>query len=84
MAYHEAAHGLNVVSENLEAASQRLDLAERHHVMGQSAYEKGELELIDLLKMQATVLAAKRQVTRLIIDEKRQTALYNQAVGQLP
>lgn len=81
---HEAAHSLNVVSENLAASAERMDLAERHQAMGESAYEKGELELIDLLKVQATAIAAKRQVTRLKIDQKRQTALYNQAVGKLP
>ena len=81
---HEAAHSLNVVSENLSASSERMGLAERHQAMGESAYEKGELELIDLLKVQATAIAAKRQVTRLQIDQKRQTAFYNQAVGKLP
>lgn len=84
LALHEAAHSLNVVGQNLAAASERMDLAERHQAMGESAYEKGELELIDLLKVQATAIAAKRQVTRLLIDEKKQTALYNQAVGKLP
>jgi cobalt-zinc-cadmium efflux system outer membrane protein len=81
---HEAAHSLNVVSQNLAAASERMDLAERHQTMSESAYEKGELELIDLLKVQATAIAAKRQVTRLLIDQKRQTAFYNQAVGIFP
>ncbi len=81
---HEAAHSLNVVSQNLAAAAERMDLAGRHQAMSESAYEKGELELIDLLKVQATAIAAKRQVTRLLIDQKRQTAFYNQAVGKLP
>jgi outer membrane protein TolC len=84
LALHEAAHGLNVVHQNIEAASARLDLAERHQAMSEVAYEKGEIELIDLLKVQATAIAARRQVSRLLIDEKRQTALYNQAVGDLP
>jgi hypothetical protein len=52
--------------------------------MGELAYEKGELELIDLLKIQATAIDARRQVSRLEIGQKRQTALYNQAVGDLP
>lgn len=84
MALHEAAHSLNVVRENIVTATDRMKLVERHQVMGLSAYEKGELDLFDLLKLQATALDAKRQVTRLIIDEKRQAALYNQAVGILP
>lgn len=84
LAMHEAAHGLNVVRQNLIVASERRDLAERHQAMGESAYEKGEFELIDLLKVQSSASAAKRQVTRLTIDEKRQTAFYNQAVGKSP
>jgi outer membrane protein TolC len=84
LALHEAAHGLNVVSQNIEAASARLEFAEKHEAMGEVSYEKGELELIDLLKIQATAIAARRQLSRLTIDQKRQTALYNQAVGDLP
>ena len=84
LALHEAAHGLNVVSQNIEAASARLEFAEQHQAMGEVAYEKGELELIDLLKIQATAIAARRQLAGLTIDEKRQTALYNQAVGETP
>ena len=84
LALHEAAHGLDVVRQNLEAASARLEFADRHQSMGEVAFEKGELELIDLLKIQATAIDARRQVSRLEIDQKRQTALYNQAVGDLP
>jgi outer membrane protein TolC len=83
LALHEAAHGLNVVHENLEMAAERLELAERHEAMGEMAYEKGEIELMDLLRMQTTTIDARRQATRLDIEEKRQTAFYNQAVGEL-
>jgi outer membrane protein TolC len=81
---HEAAHGLVVVRESYAAASQRLEIAERHLAMGELAYEKGEIELIDLLKIKETAIAARRHAMRLQIDEKRQMALYNQAVGELP
>ena len=81
---HEAAHSLAVARENYAAASQRLDIAERHQAMGELAYEKGEIELLDLLKIRETAIAARRLVARLEIEEKRQTALYNQAVGDLP
>ena len=84
LALHEAAHSLNVVHENLAAAEERLALAERQQEMGEVAYEKGELELIDLLKLQSSAIAARRQVSRLLIDKKRQTAMYNQAVGDMP
>ncbi len=84
IAVHEAAHSLNVVHENMVTAAGRMKLVNRHQKMGLSAFEKGEIDLFDLLILQATALDAQRQVTRLIIDEKRQTALYNQAVGILP
>lgn len=81
---HEAAHQLAVVRQNLSTSNERLALADRQLTMAQSAYEKGELEIIDLLKIQSAAFAAKRQVTSLTIGQKRQTSLYNQAVGELP
>jgi outer membrane protein TolC len=84
LAMHEAAHNLAVVQEQLAAASRRLDIAQRHRAMGESAYEKGEIELLDLLKIRESAITARRRVMQLQIDEKRQTARYNQAVGDLP
>jgi len=81
---HEAAHSLAVAREKYAAALQRLDIAERQQAMGELAYEKGEIELLDLLKIRETAIAARRLVARLEIEDKRQTALYNQAVGDLP
>ena len=81
---HEAAHELNVVRETLAAATQLETLADRQYGMGQSAYEKGELDLIDLLKLQSIAMAAKRQVSKLSIEKKQQTSFYNQAIGELP
>ena len=52
--------------------------------MCELAYERGEIELIDLLKIKETAIAARRHAMQLQIDEKRQMALYNQAVGELP
>jgi len=84
LALHESAHELGVIAENLEAATERRELAERHRTMAASGYEKGEIDLVDLLKSQTTEVEARRQVTRLQIERNRQTALYNQAVGVLP
>jgi cobalt-zinc-cadmium efflux system outer membrane protein len=84
LALHEAAHELGVIAENLEAATERRSLAERYRQMAASGYEKGEIDLVDLLRSQANEVEARRQVTRLLIERNRQTALYNQAVGELP
>lgn len=84
LAMHEAAHSLNVVHQNLATARQRLEIADQQQTMGELAYEKGELGILDLLRIQAVTIAAKRQVAGLTIDQRRQTALYNQAVGEIP
>jgi outer membrane protein TolC len=81
---HEAAHGLEVANQNLAEAMERMQLADEQQQMGLIAYETGELDLIDLLRLQEMALSARRSLTRLQIDLKRQTALYNQAVGVLP
>lgn len=81
---HEAMHGLDVIRQNLDASSERSLLAERHLRMAESAYEKGEMNLIDLLRIRATAYRAERQMTGLLINQKRQISLYNQAVGMLP
>lgn len=81
---HEAEHGLYVARQNLMATQTHAELAEQHQTMADSAYEKGEIDLIDLIKIQTAALAAKRQLMGLQIEEKRQIAFYNQAVGELP
>lgn len=84
LALHEASHGLSVARKNLVTARQRSNLAARRYAMGESAYRKGELELIELLTLQRVAIDAERQVLEYEIGTSRQTAMYNQAVGVLP
>lgn len=81
---HEAAHALAVLTESLDAATRRSELASRQYTLGQKAYQQGELGLMDLLRLQHTSFAATRAVMRLVTNQQRHTALYNQAVGDLP
>ena len=81
---HEAAHGLEMARSNLDLANGRSELAQRSYQMGESAYSKGELNLIELLNLRTAFLDAQVQALRFDTEEKRQTALYNQAVGVLP
>ena len=81
---HEAQHTLDTVHHNIDAAAARAELATRHRKMGVLAYQKGELELLDLLRLQRNANAAERQLARLQIEQNRQIAFYNQAVGVLP
>jgi hypothetical protein len=84
LARHEAAHGLESVRETLAAASRRAELAARHYEMAEHAHAQGELDLMDLLRLQQSAFAAKRALRRLEIEESRQIAAYNQAVGESP
>ncbi|NBC23704.1 MAG: TolC family protein [Gammaproteobacteria bacterium] len=84
MALHEAEHALEVARENLTTARRRAELAARHARMGRTAYEAGEIDLMDLLRLQETAVAARRARDRFDIEMSRQTAAYNQAVGVLP
>jgi outer membrane protein TolC len=81
---HEAIHELSVADEKLTIAIMRKDLAARRYSMAQRAHELGEIELLDLLKLQSVAQQAERDANQLLIDKKYQTALYNQAVGALP
>ncbi len=81
---HEAQHTLDTVHHNIDASAARAELAKKHRNMGVLAYQKGEMDLIDLLRLQRNANAAERQLARLQIEQNRQIAFYNQAVGVLP
>lgn len=84
MQLHEAEHGLHVAEAALKLASERAQIAQRHITMGDSAFQKGEMSLLDLLKLQDNAAAAVRQASRLAIEVQRNIAFYNQASGELP
>lgn len=84
LALHEAAHGLEVAQQNRGTAGERAEIARRHAALGLSAYEQGEMDLLDLLRLQDAAVAADAQDGRLRVEANRQIARYNQAVGDLP
>jgi len=84
IAYHEAAHGLDVARENLERAVARRELALEGFHMGETAYSHGEIGLVELLSLRDLYLDASLQALDVEIDVSLQTALYNQAVGVMP
>ncbi len=84
MQLHEAEHGLHVAKAALKLATERAEIAQQHVNMGDSAFQKGEMNLLDLLKLQDNAAAALRQASRLTIEVQRNIAFYNQASGELP
>jgi len=83
-ALHEAEHVLEVDQATLDIANQRKTLAENHTRMSRLAFESGEIALIDFLKIQASAQAAIRDSMERAILLQRDTAFYNQVVGEMP
>lgn len=83
-ALHEAEHNLEVGKATLDIANQRKDIAETHLRMSRLAFEAGEIQLLDFLKIQASAQAAIRDAMERAIMVQRDTAFYNQVVGELP
>lgn len=52
--------------------------------MSRLAFESGEIALIDYLKIQATAQSAIRDAMERAILLQRDTAFYNQVVGEMP
>ena len=60
------------------------DIAIQHLEMMQMSFESGEINLLDLLKIQARSLEAIQNAKEQEVKLQRNVALYNQAVGVLP
>lgn len=84
LALHEAEHELSVVEQSLDVVARRAALAERQWTTGQAAFELGEIELRDLLRLQENLLTARTDVARFEIRQQRTVAMMNQALGELP
>ncbi len=52
--------------------------------MSKLAFESGEIQLIDYLKIQANAQAAIREAAEWAILVQKDTAVYNQVVGVVP
>lgn len=83
-ALHEAKHNLEVDQAKLAIATERKSVSERHLDISRISFEAGEMELLDLLKIEAAARTAIRDAYQTAIQLKRDTARYNQVVGVMP
>lgn len=81
---HEAEHGLEVTREELKIANQLRDIAQQQLKMSEISFAAGEINLLDVLKIQSRSLEALRNAKQQEIKLQRNIALYNQAVGVMP
>ena len=83
-AHHEAEHNLEVNRVELDTANEQKTVSEELLTMTRLAFSVGEINLLDLLKIESrthlAILYAKERAVML----QRDKALYNQAVGIMP
>jgi outer membrane protein TolC len=84
LSHHEAEHNLEVNQAELEIANEMKRVAEQHLSMMQLSFSVGEINLMDLLKVQSRTQQAILSAKERNIMLERDIALYNQAVGVLP
>ncbi|MFA5016357.1 MAG: TolC family protein [Methylobacter sp.] len=83
-AHHEAEHNLEVNRAELGIADELKQVAEEHLNMTQLSFSVGEINLMDLLKIQSRTQQAVLNAKQRSIMIQRDIALYNQAVGVMP
>ena len=82
--HHEAKHALEVTRAELQIANELNQIAESHLKMAQLSFSAGEINLMDLLKIQARSFNAIRHAKEHKVMLQKNIALYNQSVGVLP
>lgn len=83
-AHHEAEHNLAVNRAELVLAEQMKQAAEEHLKMMEMSFSLGEINLLDLLRIQSRTQQAILNARERSVMLERDKALYNQAVGVIP
>jgi outer membrane protein TolC len=83
-AHHEAEHNLEVNRVELGIANELKQVAEQHLKMTQSSFSVGEIDLMDLLRIQSRTQQAVLNAKQRAVMLQRDVAFYNQAVGVTP
>ncbi|WP_333873460.1 TolC family protein [Methylobacter sp.] len=83
-AHHEAEHNLEVNQVELGIANELKQVAEEHLKMTDLSFSVGEINLMDLLRIQSRTQQAVLNAKQRSIMLQRDIALYNQAVGVMP
>jgi len=83
-AHHEAEHNLEVNRIELGIANELKQVAQEHLNMTELSFSVGEIDLMDLLKIQSRTQQAILNAKERSVILQRDKALYNQAVGVTP
>lgn len=83
-AHHEAEHNLEVNRVELGIANNLQQVAEEHLKMTLLSFSVGEINLMDLLRIQSRTQQAVLNAKQRAVTLQRDIAIYNQAVGVTP
>ncbi|MBC7755173.1 MAG: TolC family protein [Bdellovibrio sp.] len=83
-AMHEAEHNLEVGSAQIDVLTKQHNIAQQSLSVTRKAFQLGELDLSDLIRIQTQAFNAERSLKNQQIQQLWNTARYNQAVGELP
>ncbi len=83
-AMHEAEHNLEIGVLQLEVLTKQNAIAEQSLTIARKAFQLGELDLSDLIRIQTQAFNAARALKNQQIQQLWNIARYNQAVGELP
>ncbi len=83
-AMHKAEHVVEIDKSTLAISKEKEKIAREHYKMAKLSFDSGEINLMDLLKIQARTYDAIKEASENTIKLQRDIALYNQAVGVLP
>lgn len=81
---HEAEHSLSMMDESLRLAEEQAQVGGESLRLARLAFEAGDLELSQLLRIQSQAMAVERRLTLRRLEQQQAIARYNQAVGVLP
>ena len=83
-AMHEAEHNYEIGIIQLDVLSKQNSIAHQSLNVTRKAFQLGELDLSDLMRVQAQAFNADRSLKNQQIQQLWNTARFNQAVGELP
>lgn len=81
---HEAEHALELTREQSLIAKELKQIAETHLKMIETSFAAGDINLLDLIKIQTRSFEAIRNAKEQEVKLQRYIAMYNQAVGVMP
>ena len=81
---HDAVRALDTLRAELDLAEQQHTMAQQSLHMARIAFDSGEIDLVQRLRVQARTYAAERSMNQRKLQLQQAVARYNQAVGDLP